>query len=191
MRWTDELIAKSILDVVGTLNLSYMPTRNEIRAFYGNDALTNKISKTYGYYGWADRLNLPIKKNDTLKGKLSEKIAAQILEQKGFSALQMPQNHPFDLLVNNLVKIDVKFSNLYHGEAGNFYSFALRKKHPSCDVYFLIARSDAGSQNVFVIPSKSVAQTQISIGERHSIYNQYLNRFDVIEQYFNQLNSIA
>ena len=129
--WTNELIKESIMDVVNTLQINHMPTRTEIRDFYGNDALTNRISKTFGYYGWAKRIGMPVKINDTLTGKISEKLAADILTQHGYEPMQMAQNYAYDLLVNCAVKIDVKYSNLYHGEQGNFYSFALRKKYPT------------------------------------------------------------
>lgn len=129
--WTNELITESIMGVVNTLQINHMPTRVEIREFYGNDALTNRISKTFGYYGWAKRLGLQIKSNDTLKGKISERLAADILRDHGYEVLQMSQNYPYDLLIDKVVKADVKYSNLYHGLSGNFYSFALRKKYPT------------------------------------------------------------
>jgi len=168
-----------------------MPTRTEIKNFYGNDALTNKITKTYGYYGWAKKLHLPIKQNDTLTGKIAERKASTILNKHGYETLQMPQNHPFDLLINNYVKIDVKVSNLYHGEHGNFYSFALRKKYPSCDIYFLIAQKAEADSKIYILPSKNAIQLQISIGEHKSIYDKYLNRYDIIDQYLKLYSEIA
>ena len=75
MDWTNELVSQKIMDAVKALNINHMPTRSEIHNFYGNDALTNKISKTLGYYGWAKKLGLPLKHNDTLTGKLGEKQA--------------------------------------------------------------------------------------------------------------------
>lgn len=160
-----------------------MPTRAEIRNFIGDDRLTNKISKTLGYYGWAAKLNLKVQENDTRKGKMGEEFAAALLEARGYSVLQMPQNYPYDLLVNDFVKIDVKFSNLYHGIAGNFYSFALRKKYPTCDIYLLIANGDEQQKSIYILPSKNAIQTQISIGERTSIYDKYCNRYETIDQF--------
>jgi hypothetical protein len=103
----------------------------------------------------------------------------------------MSQNYPFDLLINDLVKIDVKYSNLYHGETGNFYSFRLAKKYPSCDVYFLIANNDVNQRMFYIIPSKDVMQLQISIGEHDSVYHKYLNRYDYIDKYLKLYNEIA
>lgn len=187
MQWTEKLISDSIMNVVNSMHISHMPTRNEIRDFYGNDALTNKVSKTYGYYGWAKKLKLPLKKNDTLTGKIGEEEAAQLLRANGYFVKQMPQNHPFDLLVNGLVKIDVKYSHLYRGPSGDFYSFALRKKYPSCDIYFLISEDS----RAFIVPSKNVQQLQISVGKVHSKYEKYLWRYDIIDQLCNALSTIS
>lgn len=189
--WTDETIKQAIMDVVNTLSINHMPTRNEIRDFYGDDALTNRVSKTYGYYGWAKIIGLPVKQNDTLKGKTSEKAATEILSSHGYEVIQMSQNYPYDLLINSAVKIDVKFSNLYHGQHGHFYSFALRKKYPTCDVYMMIANADDGEKKVYILPSKDVSQIQIAIGENSSIYEKYRDRYDIIDQYLKLYSEIA
>jgi len=191
INWTENLIKENIMNIVKILDISHMPTRNEIRGVTGNDALTNKISKTDGYYGWAKKLDLPIKNNDTLTGKLGEKLAAELLRNRGYEVLQMCQNHPFDLLINQSVKVDVKYANLYHGPGGNFYSFSLRKKYSSCDVYLLISNNDADEKSIFILPAKDAVQLQISIGEHNSIYHRYLNRYDVIDQYLKLYAEIA
>jgi len=191
INWTEDLIKENILNIVKTLDISHMPTRSEIRGVTGNDALTNKISKTDGYYGWAKKLNLPVKNNDTLTGKLGERTATEILEKRGYEVLQMSQNYPFDLLVNQSVKIDVKYANLYHGDRGNFYSFALRKKYSSCDIYLLISNNDANEKSIFILPAKDAVQLQISIGEHNSVYHKYLDRYDVIDKYLKLYAEIA
>ena len=189
--WTKDLIAQKIRETVKALKLSSMPTRKQFVKYYGDDKLTDKISKTLGYYGWAKELDLPIQSNDTLKGKISEKYAADLLNNRGYETLQMAQNYPYDLLVNHVVKVDVKYSNLYHGRQGNFYSYALRKKYPTCDIYMLIANSDSGEKKIYILPSKDAIQLQIGIGEYSSIYDKYLNRYDIIDQYLKLYSEIA
>ena len=184
MIWTKDLIANRIIEVVNNLGIDYMPTRNQIRNYYGNDRLTNKISKTLGYYGWAAKLGLKNAENDTKTGKDGELFALHILEQQGFSVKRMLQNYPFDLLINDVVKADVKFANLYRSKDGyGFYSFALRKPYPTCDVYILIAHSQDGENKIFIVPSSDANQQQISIGEHNSIYDRYLMRMDIIRNY--------
>lgn len=189
--WTKDLIAQKIRETVKALKLSSMPTRKQFVKYYGDDKLTNKISKTLGYYGWAKELGLPVQANDTLKGKISEKYAADLLSNHGYEALQMAQNYPYDLLVNHVVKVDVKYSNLYHGPQGNFYSYALRKKYPTCDIYMLIANADNQQKLIYLLPSKDAIQLQIGIGEHKSIYDKYLNRYDIIDQYLKLYSEIA
>ena len=180
-KWTKDKIRDELLSVIQTLNLDRMPTRKEIISVKGDDRLTNKVSKTLGYYGWAKELNLPMKDNDTNKGKAAEKLVCDLLNSKGYSAKQMLQNYPYDLLVDNTVKIDVKFSNLYHGENGNFYAFALRKKYPTCDIYVLVA-NNGDERKIYIVPAFEAAQTQISIGEHTSVYDKYIDRYDIIDR---------
>lgn len=162
----------------------YMPTRNQIRSYFGDDRLSNKVSKTLGYYGWADRFGLKVASNDTNTGKNGERIAKEFLEQNGFSVKQMLQNYPYDLLINDVVKADVKYSNLYKNKDGFcFYSFALRKPYPTCDLYILVANNQDDEQRFYIVPSREAVQKQISIGEHHSIYDKYLQRFDIIKQF--------
>ena len=69
IKWTDEKIKEEIIKVKESLCLERMPTRSEIELVMGNSALTDKISKTKGYYGWAEELNLTIKESETTFGK--------------------------------------------------------------------------------------------------------------------------
>lgn len=178
--WTEERIKTAILDVVKILHLERMPSWNEIRGVYGNDKLTNKISKTYGYYGWAERLGLPMKQSTTQTGKVGEAYAAHVLTAQGFTVQRMSTGFPYDLYVAHSVKVDVKHANLYTSPTGaQWYSFGLGKKCPTCDVYMLIAeRPD--EKAVYIVPS-AIGHTQICIGRDRSMYEQYRNRYDIIE----------
>lgn len=182
-KWTHDKIKKEILSVMKSLEIDRMPTRNEIRSVLTNDKLTNKISKTLGYYGWAKELEIDVKENDTYTGKQSEKYVIELLNSLGYKAEQMLQNFPYDILVNDVCKIDVKFSHLYKGPVGNFYSFALRKDKPTCDFYILVAEDPNQVKKIYVVPSAKVIQKQIGIGQHKSIYEKYKNRFDLIESY--------
>lgn len=185
------MIAQKIMESIRGLGIEYMPTRNQIHEFYGNDALTNKISKTLGYYGWAKKLGLPIKSSETTTGKRGEAFVAKILGEKGYTVERMLQNYPYDLFINDCVKVDVKYSNLYHGNSGNFYAFGLAKKYPTCDIYILVANDDSGKKSIYVLPSKDAVQKQISIGEYTSIYSKYKDRYDYISRMIALFSQIA
>lgn len=178
-KWTDEKVEKVILDCMSHHNITRMPSRSELVEFTKSNAVPCRISKTIGYYGWAERLGLKMKKSDTQTGKIGEEQAVQLLRSKGFDVERMTTRHPYDLLVNGCVKVDVKTSHLYRGAAGNFYTFNLEKRFPTCDAYFLIAKGE--QDRIYIVPAQNAHQTQISIGETTSIYHSFENRYDIIE----------
>ena len=190
-KWSDELIKAKIMEVVNGLELSRMPSKSECEAFFRDSALTNAISKRKSWYALADELNLPVKESETFFGKKHEVIAGELLMSVGFEVRQMSQNYPYDILVDNCIKVDVKVSRLYHGKSGNFYSFNLEKPYATCDFFLLYAIADNKSERIFVVPSKTViAQKQISIGEMKSKYQIYENALNLIEEAVNFWNSV-
>lgn len=78
---------------------------------------------------------------------------------------------------------------MYKGDAGNFYSFNLEKRFPTCDIYALLTISE--DKKVYIVPAKNAMQTQISIGENESIYHKYLNQIDIVNDYVNAFQSIG
>lgn len=192
-RWTDDDVKREIKNVMECLCINRMPSRRECESVCGNTALTNKISKRPGgWYGLAHELGLQVKSSDTQTGKTNESVVEKLLIEKGFSVTKMSQNFPYDLLVDECVKIDVKSSKLYRGTQGNFYSFNLEKRYATCDVYVLLTLDDDGFANKFyIVPSVFViSNTQISIGEISSKYNKYIDRWDYItnlSEYFTKL----
>lgn len=189
--WTQELIEQKIMEVVHGLEIVYMPTRSQIHEYFGNSALTDKISKSLGYYGWAKKLNLPIKSSETTTGKRGEAFVANILSEKGYLVERMQQNYPYDLFVNNCIKVDVKYSNLFHGSNGSFYAFGLAKKYPTCDIYILVANDDSDKKSIYVLPSKNAMQKQISIGEHTSVYSKYQDKYEYIDRMIALVSKIA
>ena len=181
-KWTDELIKSKIMEVVNGLELDRMPSRSECDRYYRDTTLSNAVSKRIGWYALAEELNLPIKSSETLFGKTHESLACEALMANGFEVRRMAQNFPYDILVDDCVKVDVKASRLYHGKNGNFYSFNLEKPYATCDFYFLFVITDDDSERILIVPSKAVvAQNQISVGEKKSKYYLYENAWNLIE----------
>lgn len=181
-QWTDELIKEKVLEVVSSLNLKRMPSRSECEEYYHDTSLTNAVSRRKGWYQLANELNLPLKESETLFGKTHETLAAETLMALGYEVRKMPQNFPYDLLVDDCVKVDVKASRLYHGTVGNFYSFGLKKEYATCDIYILYIIPDNAEDRVLIIPSKDViANKQISVGETHSKYYEYEDAWWMID----------
>lgn len=191
-KWTLEKIKNGILEVVEANELKRMPSRSEVDKYFGDYKLSNAISKRIGWYSLAKEMGLPLKESDTLFGKKHEEKAKEILVSLGYEVRKMPQNFPYDLLVDDCLKIDVKASKLYNGERGNFYSFNLEKQYSTCDLYllFLIDEKET-TKDILVLPSKFVStNTQIGVGEKSSKYYRFSEKWEYIEQYTSFFGSI-
>lgn len=186
-KWNPEIAKSELVRIKKEIGIDYMPTRSEILEHENNFSLCSYISRSLGYYGYAKQLGLEIKKSETTVGKSCEHEIACRLESEGHKVDQMPQNFPYDLLVDECLKIDVKYSNLYHGPNGNFYRFSWDKKYPTCDVYVLVSGIRGNSTKTFrIIPSCHIKNISgISMGEISSIYDAYIDRWDYIGRYLN------
>lgn len=183
IRWDEDTIKAKVLEVVSGLELNRMPSRNECNMYYQNSCLSNAITKRVGWYKLAKELGLPVKDSETQTGKNAELVAAEMLVSKGFSVEQMPQNFPYDLLVDGCVKVDVKASKLYKGKTGDFFCYGLAKPFATCDAYVLITLDDDGNAETFmIVPSKFVVKNkQISVGRDKSKYHDFIDRWDYIK----------
>ena len=182
--WTKEKIKKQILEIVENTGIDHMPTGSEVNKYFGNYKLSNAISKRKMWYPLAKELGLKIKDSETTKGKTYEQITFEKLICMGYEAERMPQNFPYDILVENSLKIDVKVSCLYKGKSGNFYTFNLEKPYSTCDIYILYCKNDFKDDEVIILPSKYVSNnTQISIGELKSKYYEFKNKWEYIDEY--------
>jgi hypothetical protein len=182
-KWTDEKIKEEILNIKDALMLDRMPTRKEIVDVTNSNSLPCKISKTKGYYGWAKELNLKVKNSETTFGKEQEFYIKDKLENMGYSVDKMAQNYPYDLLINDNIRVDVKASRLYKGESGSYYTFNLYKKYATCDLYICLCYSDDKKiDKILIIPAHKLKITQLSIGKT-SIYDEYKDRYDLIDKY--------
>lgn len=183
-QWNDDKVRQEILRVKEALCIDRMPSRSEIELVTGDSRLTNKISRSGGFRYWARKLGLKIKMSESSLGNAYEKIIADKIKKQGYKVEKMPHKHPYDLLVNDCIKIDVKVAKPYKGTNNSvFHTFNLEKKNPTCDIYIAVALTDEGNiDRIFVIPSKYLPITQLSIGKR-SIYNQFIERWDYIKKY--------
>ncbi len=189
--WTIEKIKVGILEVVKNYELDRMPSRSEVQKYFNDTRLGNAISKRMGWYELAGEMNLKIKESDTYFGKRHEQIVMEKLICLGYEIERMVQNFPYDLLVNNAIKVDVKASRLYRGNQGNFYSFNIEKPFATCDILILVTLDDTSEiQNYYVVPSVFVCKNkQISIGEKTSKYSKFIDCWNYLEQYDNFLNN--
>lgn len=183
-RWTNDLIKEKINDVKLALGIERMPTSVEIIKVMNDSSLTNAIRRHGGYKYWADKLNLCQSECETRTGLRGELKAKEILESLGYKVDKMPVKHPYDLLVNDNIKIDCKVSKLFESKQSKYYTFNLEKKNPTCDIYIMFCIDDSFNiDKVIIIPSKFAHLTQLSVGFNSSKYDDFVNRWDYIEKY--------
>lgn len=182
-RWTKDKTIEEIRSVMRGLEIDRMPSNSEVIEWTGSHALSSRINSTGGFYYWADKLGITTKDSETGLAKRYEVKIKEMIERRGYDVKDMTTKHPYDLIVNGMVKIDVKVSNLYKNEvAGKYHTFNLEKKFPTCDIYVAITLIDKEIDRIFIIPSKFLNITQLSVGKK-SIYNKYIDRWDYIEKY--------
>jgi hypothetical protein len=178
----EEIIDK-IKYVMESLNVNTMPSRNEIIQIIGNDSLHNKIVRTGGYQLWANKLNLELKDSETKTGWNYEKYAIELLENKNYKVQRMTTGYPFDLLINNNIRIDIKSGSAYLLKGSRCHTFGINKRYATCDLYLIFALSEQQKlERSFIIPANMLRVVTMSIGEI-SKYNKYINRWDLIDEY--------
>lgn len=183
VKWDEDKIKSGIQEVMVTLGISHFPTMEDMDLVTGDFGLSNKIAKTGGVKEWSQRLDIPLRSGHTQTGWVGEEYAKNALETRGFSVEKMPTRHPFDLLIDDVARIDVKFSNGYLSKEGYYmYPFRLEKKMPSCDFYFLIANAEM-DKTIYIVPSLLTHQVQICLGKKSMKYEKYIDRYDLIRSY--------
>lgn len=181
--WTDELVRSELLKSIKVLDLKRMPSAEELKSIGRND-LHCKISRTKKYSGWADELGLKLKGSETNLGQEFEKEVSELVDGMGHEVIRMSTKHPYDLLIEDSVKVDVKVANPYllRGES-RVHTIRLAKVNPTCDIYIcVLLDEERKAERVLVIPSHHVRKTMLNIG-RKSKYNVYDGRFDYINEY--------
>ncbi len=186
--WTKDDTEKDILRIVDTLGLDHFPTHSEMNNFYGNLSLSNRVSKSGGTRYWANELNLSIKNCESELGNDFELFAIkEIAEHTGLTSRQTKPRFPYDLLVDECVKVDVKVSYPFQNNCNVFANtFNLEKKEPTCDIFILYCLDmDGDISKTIIIPAVVLSgQTQIGVGkeskwDKYKDCWRYIVEFDV------------
>ena len=191
MNWNDELIRKGILEVVEHIGEVRMPTAYEIREYHGDCRLIGAITRTGGFMVWANKMELPMKDGDVILSLGYEKYTKELLEKNGLDCIHTSTKFPYDLLVDNKVKIDVKVSHLVEVGNGWGYTFKIAKNIPKCDIYvaYCLDEKEVGKiAKAYIIPAHVlINMRQLTIGKDNSKYDAYLNRWELIERFNDSL----
>lgn len=185
--WTDVKVKEELLKCIDTLMLDRMPTAQELKDIGRND-LHCKISKTKKYSGWANELGLKLKESETAKGNRYEEHVRQLIERSSshLKVKKMTTKHPYDLLVNDCVKIDVKAGKAHNHLGTRAHTFRLSKKYATCDIYVCVALDEEETiEKYLIIPSSHVQILTLNLG-KNSKYNRYINNWGFINRFVNQ-----
>lgn len=177
------MIEREIKRVANTLSIDRMPSASEMDMVTGSSSLSNKVSKTGGFYSWASKLNLKVKNSETQTGKGFETVAVKMILDKGYEVKRMTTKYPFDLLVNNNISIDVKVGRRHCIGNSRLYTIGINKKYATCDLYMIFALNEEEKvEKLLIIPGNELKVTTMNFG-KHSIYDKYIDRWDYIEKY--------
>ena len=192
IKWTEELIKEKIKECMDILKIERMPTNKECKQAFGNVALSNKITKTLGFKGWAEKLNLQTKESASSKGWEYEEICKKDIERvTGISCELTPVKSPYDILAGK-TRIDVKMSNLNYSKGQDFYFYTFNIHNLNCgsDFYVLYCTDNGKVKKIYVIPRQNLNKlSQLSIGVNKSKYDKYINRWDLLEKHNEYLNN--
>lgn len=188
---SEKEIKDNIIRIINILKLNRMPTRSEVLQVEGNNCLHVAITRSYGYFGWAEKLGLESKDSETKMGINFQNICKEQIEKLDYKVSATTMKAPYDLIVNDLVRIDVKSGCAYDMRGSRVHSFGVNKKEPVCDLYIIYALDEDGKdiERTFIIPSIHLKVVSLCIGE-YSKYNIFLNRWDYIQKYLDFYKTI-
>lgn len=192
--WTEEKVISGIYGVMKFHGIKRMPSRTEIEKCTCDSGLTGRISKTGGFYAWAEKLGLEIKQCETKLGVDNEIAVCEKLKALGYEAELTSVKSPYDILVNGRTKIDVKCGKAVNYGNGLFFTYNLEKKQPTCDLYAAVRLNENGEVlSTYIIPASIMnGKSQLSMGCGESKYDKYAERWDLVKKVddaFKQLES--
>jgi len=188
IKWSEEVVTKNVESIMKELKIDSMPTQKMVEDITGNNALNNAITKHCGgRIKLAKAMGIECKGVETMLGtEYEEKAGDYIVNFEGMDMIQMGPRYPYDILVNNNIKIDVKVSRLSSANGG-YYTFNLEKPYPTCDIFVCYCiNDDKKIIKTYVIPSCIMSgKTQLSVGRIKSKYDLYLDKWDLLNKYDN------
>lgn len=173
-QWTDDMIAARIMENYNATGK--MPTVSYLRDSGQND-LSVQITRNGGFKHWAERLGLKREPSDSDTGWDGEIEVENLLKSNGYKVQRsLAVKWPFDLLVDGMLRIDVKAARYaeYGPCRGWFYRIG---KAPQAD---LIALYQLDTKEVYWIPWVHVPQSNITISRDGGIYAPFRGNIGVV-----------
>ena len=190
-KWTEDKIYEELMQVIKISGLNRMPSVKEINEYTGNTRLSNAISRNGGFYNTAKKFNLTIKQSETLTGTKYQLYAYKQLKDKGYSAKMMSTKYSYDILLNDVLKIDIKVGNISKVDGYQVNAIGINKRFATCDIYLIYALDDDKKiYKTLIIPAHELQLTTLNMGKK-SKYDKFNNRWDIIDKYLNLYEQIS
>ena len=174
-QWNEAMISDRIME--NYRNTGTMPT-NQYLKDTGQGDLANQISKKGGFFKWAERLGVARQHSDSDTGWDGEKRVQKILESAGFQVERCTAvKWPFDLLVNKVLRVDVKSANFacYGPCKGWFYRIG---KAPQAD---LIALHQLDTGSTYWIPWNIIPHSNVTISKDGGKWARYKETLWIVQ----------
>ena len=125
-------------------------------------------------------MSLKQKKSETALGIHGEQVMADVLRGLGFTVEATSVKHPYDLLIDGCVKVDVKTANTSYVRGCPVHAYRLAKKQHTCDFYvFFENDTDA----IYVVPAHvCTGQVQVEMGSGSKRYAKFKDAFYLIRE---------
>jgi len=178
--WTQERITEALQPYIS--KFERMPTANELMAEGRND-IAMALRKC-GYRATAKKLGIELKKCETHKGLDKEALVMNWLSARGYSVKQTTTRAPYDLLINDCLRIEVKSATYSVAAGGYVFTFGDRGYNPPYDVYVCCAVDRASDEITafYIIPSWFVLQRGITVTKSKK-WTLWLNNWEVINDW--------
>jgi hypothetical protein len=173
-KWTNEMVADRIKAI--SAETGVFPSVSFLKETGQND-LACQIARRGGSLAWAERLGLKREHSDSDTGWEGERAVMEVIAMHGLAVTRSAAvRWPFDLLVGDLLRVDVKSARFaqYGSVAGWFYRIG---KAPQAD---LIALHQLDTGETYWIPWTRIPRSNVTISRSGGIYAPYREEFEVV-----------
>jgi hypothetical protein len=189
--WNNQRIEEQIRRSISVLQINRMPTAQELTSIGRNDLHCAISKSTQKYSGWAKDLNLQLKSCDTRTGQKYELEAENLLVQRGYKVGQMTTKFPYDILVEDFLKVDVKAGKAYTNFGERYFTFRIAKEKPTCDIYFCFTLDESEKiENILIIPSHFVKVKTLTFRDNNVKWMSFKDKWLYIDQYLEFFKTI-
>lgn len=178
--WTDESLEAELRRLIE--KVGHFPSSSEMRANGRND-IACAVSRHGGFLAWCKKLGGVRLASDSDFGWEGEIKAANMFEAHGFSAARSTApKSPHDLLVDEVLRVDVKSANYAEYGLSRGWFFRVGKL-PQADLIFFL-QVDTG--NFHAVPWYASPQTNATFSKSpHRTMGRYFNNWGIIRQMIN------